>query len=372
MGLNSTSTIKIIDLLCEGTIDGFVGHDKGIYLDETPIEATDGTRNFDSDSVRWDFRLGGATQSRLSNYLDDGTSTVTTVNAEVGSNYSETLNSTNEVSSRDYGGGQVVRQITDTDVESFHVLFSIPALFSTAQEGLAKGQLFNATVHLQVQVQPQGGSYQTVYQRDITGISTTDYQVKTPKIQLPGVGPWNIKVLKTTNGENDFEISYTDFDEVSATTPLATSRGNRVFWTSIIEKQELRSAYPYTACVGLSLSTKQFTSIPTRAYLIRGVKIEVPHNTHIREDGSLSFITDLAFNGSLVTRWTTCPVCIFYAMLTNKVWGAGDFVASSSLNWVDLYPLAQYANQLITTPDGTQEPRFAINTVVGNRAMLIQ
>ncbi len=368
MGLNSTSTIKIIDLLCEGTIEGLVNSEKGIYLDETPIKATDGTRNFDTDSVSWDFRLGGATQSRLSGYLDDGTSTVTTVNAEVGSNYSETLNSTNEVSSREYGGGQVVRQITDTDVESFHVLFSIPALFSTAQEGLAKGQLFNATVHLRVQVQPQGGSYQTLYTRDITGISTTDYQVKTPKIQLPGVGPWNIKVLKTTSAENDFEISYTDFDEVSATTPLATSRGNRVFWTSIIEKQELRSAYPYTACVGLSLSTKQFTSIPTRAYLIKGVKIEVPHNTSVRDDGSLEFITDLAFNGSLVTRWTTCPVCIFYAMLTNKIWGAGDFIASSSLNWVDLYPLAQYANQLITTPDGTQEPRFAINTVVGNRA----
>jgi hypothetical protein len=368
MGLNSTSTIKIIDLLCEGTIEGLVNSEKGIYLDETPIKASDGSRNFDTDSVSWDFRLGGATQSRLGGYLDDGTSTVTTVNAEVGSNYSETLNSTNEVTSRDYGGGSVVRQITDTDVESFHILFSIPALFSTAQEGLAKGQLFNATVHLWVQVQPQGGSYQTLYTRDITGISTTDYQVKTPKIQLPGQGPWNIKVLKLTSDDSDFEISYTDFDEVSETTPLAASRGNRVFWTSIIEKQELRSAYPYTACVGLSLSTKQFTSIPTRAYLIRGVKVEVPHNTHVREDGSLEFITDLAFNGSLVTRWTTCPVCIFYAMLTNKVWGAGDFIASSSLNWVDLYPLAQYANQLITTPDGTQEPRFAINTVVGNRA----
>ena len=41
MGLNSTSTIKIIDLLCEGTIEGLVNSEKGIYLDETPIKATD-------------------------------------------------------------------------------------------------------------------------------------------------------------------------------------------------------------------------------------------------------------------------------------------------------------------------------------------
>jgi len=372
MGLNSTSTIKIIDLLCEGTIEGIVDSEKGIYLDETPIEASDGIRNFDTDSVSWDFRLGGATQARLDNYLDNGTSTVTTVNAEVGSNYSETLNASNEVSNRDYGQGQVVRQITDTDVESFHVLFSIPALFSTAQEGLAKGQLFNATVRLFVYVQPQGGSYQQVFHRDVIGISTTDYQLKTPKIQLPGQGPWNIKVFKKTNGEDDFEISYTDFEEISETTPLATSRGNRVFWTSIIEKQELRSSYPNTACVGLSLSTKQFSSLPTRAYLIRGVKVEVPHNTHVREDGSLEFIEDYAFDGSLHTRWTTCPICIFYSMLTNKIWGAGDFIQSSSLNWVDLYPLAQYANQLVTTPDGNQEPRFAINTVIGDRAQAYQ
>ena len=372
MGLNSTSTIKLIDLLCEGTIEGIVGANKGIYLDETPIEATDGVRNFDSDSASWEFRIGGATQARLDNYLNNGTSTVTTVNAEVGSNYSETLNESNEVSARDYGQGQVVRQITDTDVESFHVLFSIPALFSTAQEGLAKGQLFNATVRLFVYVQPQGGSYSQVYHRDITGISTSEYQVKTPKIQLPGQGPWNIKVFKKTNGEDDYEISYTDFQEISETTPLSTSRGNRVFWTSIIEKQELRSSYPYTACVGLSLSTKQFTSIPTRAYLVKGVKVGVPHNTSIRDDGSLNFIADYAFDGSLHTRWTTCPVCIFYAMLTNKVWGAGDFIQSSSLNWVDLYPLAQYANQLVTTPDGNQEPRFAINTVIGNRAQAHQ
>jgi len=372
MGLNSTSTIKIIDLLCEGTIDGIVGADKGIYLDETPIEASDGIRNFDSDSASWEFRLGGATQARLSNYLDNGTSTVTTVNAEVGSNYSETLNENNEVSSRDYGRGHVIRQITDTDVESFHVLLSIPALFSTAQEGLAKGQLFNATVSVFVYVQAQGRNYQQVFHREITGVSTTDYQIKTPKIQLSGQGPWNIQVFKQTNGENDFEISYTDFDEISANTPLASSRGNRVFWTSLIEKQELRSSYPYTACVGLSLSTKQFSSIPTRAYLIRGVKVGVPHNTNVRDDGSLAFIEDFAFDGSLHTRWTSCPVCIFYAMLTNKVWGAGDFIDASSLNWVDLYPLAQYANQLVTNPDGTREPRFAINTVIGDRAQAHQ
>ena len=368
MGLNSTSTIKIIDLLCEGTIEGIVGGDKGVYLNETPIRASDGTLNFDADNVNWAVRLGTPTQGKLDGYSENGASTLTNINTEIGSNYSETLNANNLVSSRDYGNGRVVRQITDTEVESVELLFSIPSLFSTAREGLARGQLFNASVRLKVYIQPQGGSYgEPIFDRTVTGISTSDYQLKTPKIELPGSGPWNIKVEKDTNGENGFEVKYTEFNDLAEDTPLETHRGNRVFWTSLIEKQELRSAYPYTACVGLSLSTKQFNALPTRAYLVKGVKVGVPHNCDIRADGSLDFISDFSFDGSLITRWTTCPVSIFYAMLTNNIWGAGNFVSEANLNWIDLYPLCQYANQLVTTPDGTQEPRFAINTLIGDQ-----
>ena len=366
MGLNSTSSIKIVDLLCEGPIQGIVGGQKGVYMDETPVKASDGTLNYDNESFGWDFRLGTGTQGRLDNYLEDGTSFSTTVNAEVGANYSERLNVSNEVQSRNYGGGTLVRQITDLEVSSCQLLFTIPALFSTAQEGLAKGQLFNATVRIRVAIQSKGSGYNQVYSRNVTGIATTEYQIKTPKFQLSGTGPWNIKVTKVVSNENDFEIKYTSFKDISSTTPLSSHRGNRLFWTSIIEKQELRSAYPHTACVGLSLSTKQFTSVPTRAYLVEGLKVMMPSNANIRDDGSLDFID--SFDGSLKgPLWTTCPVCIFYNMLTNNKHGAGDFVDASNLNWVDLYPLAQYANQLITNPDGTQEPRFAINTVISSQ-----
>ena len=41
--------------------------------------------------------------------------------------------------------------------------------------------------------------------------------------------------------------------------------------------------------------------------------------------------------------WTTCPVCCFYDLLTNKRYGAGDFIDESNLNWVDLIEIAKYA-----------------------------
>ena len=42
MGLNSESVIKIVDLLCEGPIDGIEGGRKGVFLDETPLRAESG------------------------------------------------------------------------------------------------------------------------------------------------------------------------------------------------------------------------------------------------------------------------------------------------------------------------------------------
>ena len=147
MALNSTSVIRFVDLLCEGPIAGLVGTEEGIFLDETPIRTGSG-RNFASQDVSYDFKPGGRTQTQVAQG-GNGTSTVSDINTEIGENYSETLNANNQVTARDYGSGQLIRQITDTDVESFELLFSIPRMFSTAQEGLAKGQFSMARFGLQ-------------------------------------------------------------------------------------------------------------------------------------------------------------------------------------------------------------------------------
>lgn len=109
MALNSTSVIKIVDLLCEGPILGVVGGNHGVYLDETPIE-TAGSRNFPAEDVRWDFRSGGRSQEFLSE-AGSSSSTVNDVNIEIGENYSETLNANNEVVARDYGACTVIARL---------------------------------------------------------------------------------------------------------------------------------------------------------------------------------------------------------------------------------------------------------------------
>ncbi len=362
MALNSTSTIKIIDLLCEGEIEGIVEGKRGIFLDETPVK-TGGVLNVSDEHFTYDFRTGTKNQLQLSDYQKGGASNLTSFSEEVGSNYSETKNAANVVTSRDYGGGKTIKQITDEQTTSVEFLFTIPALFCTAMEGVARGQLFNAKTRIQIQLKQKGTGFNEVYDKSFTGISTSDYQFKTPRIQLDGEPPFLFKIIKVTNKENDYEVKKSDFEDLDPNTPLENTRANRVILTSMIERQDFKSRYPFTACVGVSLSTEAFSSLPTRAYLIKGLKVKIPHNAVVRNDGSLRFVG--SFNGSLKDgkHWTTCPVCIFFDMLTSDKHGAGDFVTASNISWVDLYPLAQYANQQVDTPDG-REPRFAINTVI--------
>ena len=402
MGLNSSSVIKIVDLLCEGPIDGIEGNRKGIFLDESPIKGADGENFIDPDHVSHELRTGWKFQSYLPQARGK-TSNVINVDKEVGQGYEEILNAEGQVKSRNYGHGVEVVQITDSDVDSVDLIFTVPQLFSTAQEGLVKGQLFDAQIFFKVSVQSVGSGTQfeavkrsavEVSDQDIRvlgaqkqifyieGISTSGYQLTISGIELKGKAPWNIKVEKypdlgyrsykgnIPHGQSDaadidqdiFRATFQEFIDESKRKPLKTGRKNSFFWTSVIEHVNIRTAYPFAACVGLDISTDEFPSLPTRAYLVRGKKVRIPHNAVPREDGSLDFVG--SFNGSLgELAWTTCPVCIFYDLLTNKRFGAGHFVEASNLSWVDLYPLARYANELISTPDG-QEPRFACNVQV--------
>ena len=377
MPLNSTSVIKVVDLLCEGQIEGIVGGKKGIFLNETPVKSPKTKAlNVPKKHFKFELREGTRTQAQLKDYQTGGASNLTNISEEIGENYSETVDDKNKVTDRNYGAGKKIIQITDPQTTSVQFLFTIPSFFCTAMEGIARGQLFNAKVRIKIFLKSKGTGFNEVFDETVEGISTSEYQFKTPPIDLTEdekgelTAPFIIKIRKITKEENDYEVKNTDFEDLPKDTALEGTRGNRVFLTSMIERQDFKSRYPYTACVGLSISTEAFSSLPTRAYLVKGLKVAIPHNATVRDDGSLEF--NGAFDGSLLQddngnvlkQWTTCPVCIFFDMLTSTKHGAGDFIKEANTSWVDLYPLAQYANYQVDTLEG-KEPRFAINTVIG-------
>lgn len=420
MTLRSTTSIKLLDLLCEGEILGLAteqGTDSKkqcIFLNDTPVQEKDSAgnvvENFNKEDVRVEIAEGTANQEIPGGM--DYVSTFVDVSTEVGKNYEETTDADAKVTSRDYGGGSVSKTITDIAVTHFSCLLTIPRLFSTAVDGLAKNQLFNATICYEITANGPKGKIDSYEGRNqVTGITTSSYQISTNRVEIANRcgHPCTVTVKKldyiyikneTTSTGNAKSIKFENSTYEPAVLPadkstsiksisseasggrlrgqeaifeanlysiedetvgnifeqekisLQNGRGNQLVWTSLVQHTPIQVGYDYSALAFLEISTKSFPSLPSRSYLVKGIKVQIPNNMSTRSDGSLQVTQGVDFDGTGgETVWTTCPVCIFRHLLLNKRFGAGDFINAENVSWIDLYPLIRYSNeQLLTDP----------------------
>ena len=391
MALNSKTNLKLIDAICEGPIEGLVGKDKenGVFLNETRTSRAQREPENEGDDtttapVHLNFRKGGRRQMNFgkdSGFYNAQT-IIESVNEKIGKSYEEELTAQGFVKKdgRHYGEGRVIRNITDSEIDFVKLIFTINKLFCIAPEGIARGQMFSAQILLIVELQSQNGAFERIdiasvntnERNAIRGICRSGYQFETQEIDLSGYRfPYRIRVRKGKfkDPEDAFEIKFTDLEDLPQRTPLADKRADEIVWTSMILGKRVKTSYPFTATAYLSLDSEEYNTIPARAYDVKGMRVKIPSNGTVRNDGSINFkSSDIPFDGSLTRdlHWTTCPVCCFYDMLTNSRYGAGDFIDKSNLNWVDLIDIARYCNEQVDTPDG-KEPRFAINTVIGSQ-----
>jgi len=143
--------------------------------------------------------------------------------------------------------------------------------------------------------------------------------------------------------------------------------------TSII-KEVL--THPFTALARNTFDTKQFQSIPTRSFHVRGLKIKVPSNYVTREqsaDGIANYRrnTSTGTIESIYQDWdggflrdkvyTNNPAWIFYDILTNNRYGLGDFLKDEDIDKYSLYRVARYCDELVPDGKGGEEPRFTAN-----------
>jgi len=398
MPLNSKTNLKLIDAICEGPIEGLTHHRKAVYLNETKVTPRQIKPESDDEgpAVVIEQKQGTKDQGPFTKYsgFANSSTTIQPVNLQVGSNYSETVDDKNFVlkGGRDYGAGQVIQEIQDSETDFVKLVFTIPKLFCVAVEGLARGQLFSAQIKLRITLQDNAGGFQEVpissvntdEKNVIRGISTSQYQFETQEIDLTDFqAPIRIKVEKQEftkilqsgqvrpDPEAAFEITIDDLEDLPKNTPLESKRADTIIWDSIVIGKRIRTSYPYTALVFLGIDSEEFNTLPARSYEVKGKKVRIPSNAKVSENGSgrLEFDLEIPFDGSLTDDlyYTTCPVCCFYDMATNNRYGAGDFIDASNLSWIDLIDISRYCNELVSTPDGL-EPRFAINTVIGSQA----
>lgn len=318
--LQSVAKAKILIALGEGEFAGQLTA-KDIYLDGTALENADGSQNF--SGVTWEFRAGTQAQKYIQGI--PGTENEINVGTEVTSATAWT------------------RTFTNTQLSAVRLRLKWPSLFKQEDDG----DLVGFSVNYAIDLQTDGGTWQTVLNTSVTGKTTSGYE-RSHRIDLPQAGStWTIRLRKITSDANSAKI------------------GNTMMLQSFTEVIDAKFRYPNTALLYIEFDSSQFNgSIPQISCEPRGRVIRVP-DTYDPETRTYSG----TWAGTFKWAWTDNPAWIFYDLVVSDRFGLGDRLTTANIDKWTLYQVAQYCDQMV--PDGKggsgTEPRYTCNVYIQER-----
>ncbi|EHS95745.1 DUF1983 domain-containing protein [Klebsiella oxytoca] len=318
--LQSVAKAKILIALGEGEFAGELTG-KDIYLDGTPLLNADGSENF--SGVAWEFRPGTQAQKYIQGI--PGTENEISVGTEISS---ETAWS---------------HTFTNTQLSAVRVRLKWPSLMKQEDDGDVVGN----TVKYAIDLQTDGGAWQTVLETAVTGKTTSGYE-RSHRIDLPQAGStWTLRLRKVSPDANSVKI------------------GDVMTLQSYTEVIDAKLRYPHTALLYIEFDSSQFNgSIPQISCEPRGRVIRVPdnYNPETREYTG-------TWTGGFKWAWTDNPAWIYYDIVVSDRFGLGNRLTSANISKWTLYQIAQYCDQLV--PDGKggdgMEPRYLCNVYVQER-----
>lgn len=325
--VNSRAMASILDLLGEGVVGGLINGAKSIFIDGVALENEDGSFNY--SGVTWDFRDGSQDQSPMPGF--DFVETPKAVNTQ--------LKTTNAVTVA----------IDNDDADRVRVIMKFPSLRSIDKK---TGDTNGTSVQFKFQLANGNGSFYDVI---AAGESSSDVTLTAKKtgvyyrsyeIQLPKPGrAYKVRVLRLSADSNDQYLF------------------NDTWVDSIGEIVDTPMNYPNSVLVGLKVNSEQFgSSMPSRSYLIRGLKIRVPSN-YDENTNTYNGVWD----GTFKLLSSSNPAWILFDLLTNARYGLGKFVLESMIDLGQLYQIGRYCDEEVDDGFGGKEKRFAINTQITSR-----
>ncbi len=318
--LQSVAKAKILLALGEGEFAGGLTA-RDIYLDGTALENSDGSQNF--SGVAWEFRSGTQAQKYIQGI--PGTENEINVGTEVSSSTAWT------------------RTFTNTQLSAVRLRLKWPSLFKQEDDG----DLVGYSVNYAIDLQTDGGTWQTVLITSVTGKTTSGYE-RSHRIDLPQAGStWTIRLRKITADANSAKI------------------GDTMTLQSFTEVIDAKLRYPNTALLYIEFDSSQFNgSIPQISCEPRGRVIRVPDN-YEPETRTYSG----TWTGAFKWAWTDNPAWIFYDLVVTDRFGLGNRLTASNIDKWTLYQVAQYCDQPV--PDGKggsgTEPRYICNVYIQDR-----
>ena len=348
--LHSKQFATFLDLVSEGEIEGSASASKegitdksstayknaylkDVFLNDTPIlkstasSSSPATSDFNFQDVTFNSRFGTANQTKISGI--------------------ESSQSTIPVGVTVTAASPVTRQITNTSVDRIKVSITFPQI----QKATNDGDLLGSTVQFKISVQYNSGGFTDVHTDTVTGRTADAYQ-KDFSVEVTGAFPVDIRVTRITADSTDSSL----IDSFQ--------------WTSFSEIIDDASTYANSAYNALRLDSQQFSSIPSRKYRIRGIKVRIPAAgasgsgtpTVDNSTGRIVYPDGYIFNGVMgAATYTNCPAMILLDLLTNTRYGFGDHVTASNLDLFSFVTASKFANTLVDDGLGGQEARFSCN-----------
>ena len=431
--LNSRQRAQIVDLLCEGEIEGFpsaaLSHSsnpdqyaiealKDVFFNNTPVLGSGATvssssklsdanikenLNFDVDQGVFQVQLGTQDQGTLTEFTNSTNRSTVQVNTEVPKG--SVPAGTEEQTIFESDGTPVTKTITDVDIDQVNITVGVPSLQRVKASGDVKGLALRYKIQIQYNGDsgftnvPIEGSTDTVDNEGYLGDGnfqingfTPDLYQRTHPIVLD---------TKTTNADgnivNDttkYPINIRVIRTSQSVRPDSETISDTFIWYNYVQIITDKTRYPNSVVFGFKFDAQQFPSIPKRTYRIRGLKIRIPHNATVRADGSLEYSG--TFNGSFkaAREWCNCPSFILYDLLTNTRYGLGSYIltpaerteaeaktgdqfegttdVASNLDVYSFQQASAYCGEQVSDNAGGTEPRFSCNVLINSQGLATQ
>lgn len=347
--LSSTQYATFIDLLSEGEIEGFpsaAGLTKGtvdynnaalkdIYLNNIAILSANANiaslqdTDFNFKNVKVDFRYGTQSQSYFPGYGEISTPVQVNQKVEFGSPITQTIQS---------------------PADGVIITITVPRL----EEFTTQGDILGSSFGFKIQIQYPSQSYVDVVVDSISGRTADPYQ-RDYRIDFDATlgFPINIRVSRTTPDSTNISTIINEF------------------YFAFLQKvtyQKLK--YPNSALATIRFDAENFSSLPSRSYRIRGIKVKIPAGVTVDQtNGRIIYPTPYVFNGTFEANkaWTSDPAWVLYDLLTNTRYGLGAHITASQLDSYSFYTASKYASALVDDGLGGQEPRFSCNALIQNQ-----
>ena len=196
---------------------------------------------------------------------------------------------------------------------------------------------------------------------------STDSMVIQGRITTPLVFAYHINLRPYAENFPRFELFDNQIGwmiEVVQTTieGLGSSLVSSANVHSITEFYSDRFCYPDVAMISSKFDGRFFSSIPTRSYKLRLLKVKVPINYD-----PIKKTYDGAWNGKFKVAWTDNPAWCFYDLISNRRYGLGKYINIDLIDKWGLYEISQYCDELVDNGYGGLEPRFRCNLYISNK-----